>query len=406
MNIVTRDEWGALPAKKRNPFSQFVDGFVVHHTTGQHLGRDDSPAWVRAIQRYHMSKGWSDIGYHFLVDQFGNVFEGRGWGVTGAHASGRNGDTIGVAFLGDGSGQVPDVVFKTLEDVYEAACEKYGTDLTLMGHRDVGTTACPGDRLYAWVEGSVDAPSGTPILTRADTVSQARAQQWARRNGAAELFVDDIIPALYDAAREARRENDGLGPDAAMLVAQSAKETGWGRFTGVLTPAFRNVAGIKTAKGGGNFDPEAHERFLSWADGARAHANHLAAYTGQKPVGVPHGRYHTVNALDWAGTIGTVEQLGARWAPNPQYGVDIVRMMGELTRVPEPAPAPEAPSLPVLRLGDDGVEVWQVQSWLFCDGSFGVRTYEAVRRFQREHGLVADGIVGPKTWAKLREVFE
>jgi hypothetical protein len=408
MNIVDREDWGALPAKTRSPFKGFVNGFVVHHTTGQHLGRTDSAAWVRAIQRYHMSKGWADIGYHFLVDQFGQVFEGRGWDVTGAHAANRNGDTIGVAFLGDGSGQVPYAVFRALEELYEKACERYASTLLLMGHRDVGSTACPGDVIYSWLkDGGYRAPSGTPLLTRVDTVSQARAQQWARNNKSADLFVNDIIPALYDAAREARRLNNGLGPDAAMMVAQSAKETGWGHFRGVLTPAFRNTAGIKTAKGGGNFDPEAHQRFLTWADGARAHANHLAAYTGQRPVGTPHGRYHTVNALSWAGTIKTVEQLGARWAPNPQYGLDIVRMMAELTRVPEPAPVvPPAPSDPVLRVGSSGPEVAQVQTWLFADGLFGVGTFDAVRAFQKKHGLSADGVVGPRTWAKLREVFE
>lgn len=406
MNVISRDIWGALPAKSRTPFRGDVNGFVVHHTTGEHVGRNDSAAWMRSIQRYHLGKGWSDIGYHFVVDQNGAVFEGRGWDVQGAHASGHNSDTIGVAFLGDGD-RVTDAALHSIANLYAAACDYYGTDLVLQGHRDVGSTHCPGSRLYAWVKQDLPVRSGTPIVTFSDTVDVETAKQWAKNNGAADVFVNDIIPSLYGAAARMRTLNGGEGPDAAMVVAQSAKETGWGKFGGVLDTSFRNTAGIKTAKGGGNFDPDAHQRFDSWAEGARAHLNHLAAYTGLRPVGVPHGRYHTVNALSWAGTVVTVEQLGARWAPNPAYGEDIVRMLAELAATKRPTVLPPAPAVqPMLRLGSEGENVRQVQGWLLCDGQFDVRTYEAVRKFQREHGLVPDGIVGPLTWAKLREVYE
>lgn len=413
MKIVTRKTWGAVAAKSRIPFRGDVNGFIVHHTTGEHVGRSDSAAWLRSIQRYHFGLGWSDIAYHFVVDQNGSVFEGRGWDVQGAHAAHKNGDTIGVAFLGNGD-RVTDAAIESIANLYDEACDYYGSDLILQGHRDVGRTHCPGTRLYAWVKQDLPVRSGTPIVTFSDTVDVGTAKQWARNNNAADLFVNEIIPSLYGAAARMRTINGGEAPDAAMVVAQSAKETGWGRFGGVLDPSFRNTAGIKTAKGGGNFDPDAHQRFGSWAEGARAHLNHLAAYTGLRPVGVPHGRYNTVNSLLWAGSIVTVEQLGSRWAPNPAYGKDIVRMLSELATtklpvLPPPAPVVETPKPvadPVLRLGSKGEHVRKVQSWLTCDGSFGVRTYESVRKFQREHGMVPDGIVGPLTWAKLREVYE
>jgi peptidoglycan hydrolase-like protein with peptidoglycan-binding domain len=85
-------------------------------------------------------------------------------------------------------------------------------------------------------------------------------------------------------------------------------------------------------------------------------------------------------------------------------------MIGQLVRVPEPAPVvpptPVAQKDPVLRVGSSGPEVAQVQTWLFADGLFGVGTFDAVRAFQKKHGLSADGVIGPRTWAKLREVFE
>lgn len=173
-------------------------------------------------------------------------------------------------------------------------------------------------------------------LVAPNTTSVPLAQGWARSSRAHDRFVNEIIPALADAGASLRSANDGRGIDLSVLVAQAAKETGWGRFGGVIDASFHNTAGIKIAAGGANDDPHAHERFPSWAEGARAHANHLAAYTGLKPVGTPHGRYHVVIGLAWAGRVATVEGLGARWAPNPAYGQDIARMIASLQSLGTP----------------------------------------------------------------------
>jgi hypothetical protein len=176
----------------------------------------------------------------------------------------------------------------------------------------------------------------------------------------------------------------------------------------VLTAEWRNTAGIKTAAGGGDNDPHAHQRFETWADGARAQINHLAAYVGLQPVGTPHPRYWTVQRLPWAGSITTVEELGARWAPSGTYGTDIVRMVEEARAyrfdVPADIIADAPPVRPTLRRGSSGESVRVLQGKLLVDGVFGASTEEAVKRFQRANGLVADGVVGPKTWAKLNEV--
>ena len=57
----------------------------------------------------------------------------------------------------------------------------------------------------------------------------------------------------------------------------------------------------------------------------RAHFNHICAYVGLNPIGEPHGRYYVVKSLSWAGTVRYVEELGGKWAPNPNYGNSIVR---------------------------------------------------------------------------------
>jgi N-acetylmuramoyl-L-alanine amidase len=165
----------------------------------------------------------------------------------------------------------------------------------------------------AEIAASVD---GTPILG-APVATVAQAMAWARKRGATERFVQAAHLYWYYGWET------GLRSD--VLYAQSAKETAFGRHGGVLTAEFNNFAGIKIAAGGGNYDPDAHERFATVADGVRAHFNHMAAYVGLAPIGTPHGRYHIVKALPWAGGIRTVEELGARWAPNPDYGGSIVR---------------------------------------------------------------------------------
>lgn len=157
---------------------------------------------------------------------------------------------------------------------------------------------------------------GTPILGASiATIQQAMA--WARDRGATERFFHAAYLYWYYGWLT------GLRSDA--MYSQSAKETAFGNHGGVLTAAFNNFAGIKVAAGGDNYDKLAHERFATVEDGVRAHFNHMSSYVGLAPIGTPHGRYHIVKALPWAGSIRTVEELGAKWAPNPDYGSSIVR---------------------------------------------------------------------------------
>lgn len=157
----------------------------------------------------------------------------------------------------------------------------------------------------------------------------------------------------------------GIRPD--ILFSQCMKETGFLTFErpdgspGSVGVGHRNLAGIKTAAGGANEDPLAHERFATVEDGVRAHLNHMAGYTGLAALGTPHPRYHVVLTTPWAGTIRTVEELGGRWAPNPDYGHSIVRdylapMIATVAPVAVEEVAPVAEVIPITVI-IDGVEV-------------------------------------------------
>ncbi|MEW6474128.1 MAG: N-acetylmuramoyl-L-alanine amidase [Actinomycetota bacterium] len=183
--IITRAGWGADEGlRKGSPEFAPVSKLVVHHTVTEN--NDPDPAQtVRAIYAYHTrGNGWNDIGYNFLVDQQGRVYEGRfarrygpgeaptgederGRGVVGAHARGVNPGTVGVAVLGDYSGGVVppgpalDGLVKALawkaarHDIdpggtapFTARDGARRTFPNIAGHRDVDDTGCPGGRLY------------------------------------------------------------------------------------------------------------------------------------------------------------------------------------------------------------------------------------------------------------------
>lgn len=162
-----------------------VQAVVVHHTAGSNeYTQAQVPAVLLAICKYHRnSNGWNDIGYNVLVDKYGGAWEGRAGGLTnaviGAHAQGFNSVTAGVSMLGDFTSIAPSP--EQLATVARVAAWKLavagvprtgtvaltsaggslsrygaGSVVTLprvVGHRDVGQTACPGNVGYTTLDG-------------------------------------------------------------------------------------------------------------------------------------------------------------------------------------------------------------------------------------------------------------
>ena len=178
--IVTRAAWGADESIVRDApsYADRLAFAVVHHTAGTKPSSPaQSAAVVRGIQAYHVkSNGWDDIGYNFLVDPFGQIFEGRAGGldrnVIGAHAQGFNTGSVGAAVLGSyGSEAIPAGAKEALVSLLAWRLDvghvdpvsritwisrgnprfSEGTPVTLdavSGHRDTGYTSCPGALLY------------------------------------------------------------------------------------------------------------------------------------------------------------------------------------------------------------------------------------------------------------------
>ncbi|MDP3893894.1 N-acetylmuramoyl-L-alanine amidase, partial [Nocardioides sp.] len=168
--IFTRAQWGAdEKMRSGKPTYARVNAGVVHHTvTSNSYSESDVPKMIRSIYAYHTkSRGWSDIGYNFLVDRFGRVWEGRFGGVDkavqGAHAINYNQYSFGVSALGNYDVKEPPK--KMVNGIARITAWKLGihgvdassttqkmgskTFRAIIGHRDVGSTACPGRYLYA-----------------------------------------------------------------------------------------------------------------------------------------------------------------------------------------------------------------------------------------------------------------
>src|SRR6185369_1940954 len=113
-----RSGWRADESIRRAPplYAPAIQLAIVHHTAGANsYTRSQSAAIVRAIEIYHVKgNGWNDIGYNFLVDKYGQIFEGRYGGITrnvvGAHAQGFNTGSTGIALIGNYQSGTPTAV--------------------------------------------------------------------------------------------------------------------------------------------------------------------------------------------------------------------------------------------------------------------------------------------------------
>jgi len=152
MNVVTRAQWGARPPKSRTVLDGPLDGLWLHHTATPYTGTGRDA--MRAIQRFHQdSRGWADIGYSFVVDpRDATVYEGRGLLVAGAHTRGHNRTSHGIAVMGDFNDRTVDALLIDTLARLAVWLHRQGAQSDAQytgGHRDVGSTACPGDNLHA-----------------------------------------------------------------------------------------------------------------------------------------------------------------------------------------------------------------------------------------------------------------
>jgi hypothetical protein len=212
-SIVPRAAWGAdqVPPRGAPSFGQVQMAFV-HHTAGTiDYAPEDSPGIVLGIARYHRdSNGWNDIGYNFLVDRYGVIFEGRAGGVeaaiVGAQAQGFNSYSTGIATLGTFTAMaLDDAAMESVAKLIGWKLSLHGVPVAgtvtltsgggetnrypsgapvvferISGHRDADQTTCPGDALYAQLPDLRARAARYAVPLSAITVKASSSQQGAQ----------------------------------------------------------------------------------------------------------------------------------------------------------------------------------------------------------------------------------
>ncbi|GAA2488070.1 N-acetylmuramoyl-L-alanine amidase [Terrabacter carboxydivorans] len=284
--IISRAQWGAddslMPCQP-----QHLAGFkaaVVHHTVNANTYTSaEAASLMRGIFAFHtQSRGWCDIGYNFLVDRFGRIYEGRKGGLSGftlgAQAGGFNQETFGVSVIGDfTSVPFPSAVRTAVARVVAWQADRSAFDpsasVTLtsggstryapgvrvtkprvMGHRDLSLTDCPGDAAYPQVPGIRSAAASewragqysgranrfTPVTARrvVDTRSGVGAPRAKLAAGGSITFRPSGMPADVSAVAvnvtttgATRLTSVGLVPAGVEPRSASVLNTGPGRTT-------------------------------------------------------------------------------------------------------------------------------------------------------------------------------
>lgn len=155
-------------------------------------------------------------------------------------------------------------------------------------------------------------------------ISRDEAKAWAKDNGATDEFVK-LADLYWKLSEKSGNVN------SALAYVQSAKETNFGRFTGVLDASYHNPCGLKTEEGGGDKEPSAHKRFNTWEEGVTAHLDHLALYAGADE----YPKENTPDPRHFSTVYGkavTVEALGGKWAPDKTYGEEIMMLYNDLIK--------------------------------------------------------------------------
>ncbi|RYC11291.1 FG-GAP-like repeat-containing protein [Nocardioides zhouii] len=187
--IFSRAQWGAdesIRDKSALRYGTISGGFVHHTVNANDYTEAQVPALLRSIYAYHVkSRGWSDIGYNFLVDRFGRIWEGRYGGidkpVVGAHTLNYNDYSFAMSAIGNFETTQPtDAMLRAYGQLFAWKLSLHGvnpastsqtigrsTFQAINGHRDAGSTACPGKYLYAQIplirQNAAQAAPATPV---------------------------------------------------------------------------------------------------------------------------------------------------------------------------------------------------------------------------------------------------
>jgi len=157
-DVIARQQWGTLAPEARFEGSDEPRRLILHHTAIRDPAliegdRAAESSYMRRIERLHLGRAWSAIGYHFVIMPSGGVFEGRPLWAIGAHAAGHNRASVGIALAGNFEEERPQPAAIRALEAFERRFALDGRPLPLTLHGDLMPTACPGQLLREALSG-------------------------------------------------------------------------------------------------------------------------------------------------------------------------------------------------------------------------------------------------------------
>lgn len=185
---------------------------ILHHAEASHASVED-------INRWHLERGWTSIGYHFYIRKDGRIYRGRPEWAVGAHAQGHNSRAVGICCEGSYMTEtMPQAQFDALVGLVREEMAKY-PGAKVLRHRDVNSTDCPGVN-FPW-KALLAALSPEKKEETALTYEQFKAflQRYEKENEGrnASAWAADAWKALTDAGI-----TDGSAPQAPLTREQLA----------------------------------------------------------------------------------------------------------------------------------------------------------------------------------------
>jgi hypothetical protein len=294
--ILTRRDWGADESKRGDgPFHGQAHIAFVHHTDGSNTySSAQVPGIIRGIYDFHVNgQGWSDIGYNFLVDRFGRIWEGRYGGVDraviGAHTMNYNSWSFGVSAIGNFSSTTPPTaMLDAIERVIAWKFSVHGNPATgtvyardkyfnrVSGHRDGYSTACPGQRLYDLLPAI-----RRDVTTRMGTMRRVMLRRSLDYGSTPDLLAYD---GTWSPASMAGRPSLLVGASPQPVAAGRAIGAGWNALDDIVVTE--------------DFTGDGHADILARDPGA----NTVRVYRGDGRGGfagmsVEGGGWHVMNQL-------------------------------------------------------------------------------------------------------------
>jgi hypothetical protein len=331
---------------------------VIHHTAGSNnYTQAQAASQLRAICLYHRNaNGWSDIGYNIVVDRYGRTYEGRAGGleraVVGAHAANFNHGSFGVGVMGCfdsrcattlGSNALPSAALAAVDEVvawkfivhdidpYSTLVHNNRTIDAIVGHRDVGSTSCPGDRFTPFVRGS------NPMKGRVAPLMEPHRPPWEHGQGGA--FAGGAAEGLKTFDPESGIMSVATPRSGRFRIGAWARfgtPTGWqvhlpGDATGnrrddVVSYHPKNGSWWVSRSDGTSFTPERWGTFRT-RTGWTAHVAGDFAGNGRTDV----ASYHPANGAWWVNRSTGSRFVAERWGTLPAPNGRRTHLVGDFT---------------------------------------------------------------------------